>query len=153
MVGLKILLAEIGMVLGYIFGELDGLFSVLIIAILLDYLTGVIKAIIKKQLSSEIGYKGILKKISLFIVVALANIIDKIVFTNALFLRYGIMLLFLANEGISILENLSLIGVPIPQSIIKALLQVKNLSKTKVSDSKEIEDAKEGLKQEEGEDN
>lgn len=152
MVGLKILLAEIGMVLGYVFGELDGLFSALIIAILLDYLTGVIKAIIKKQLSSEIGYKGILKKISLFIVVALANIIDKIVFTNALFLRYGIMLLFLANEGVSILENLSLIGVPIPQSIIKTLLQVKNLSKTKVSDSKEIEDAKEELKQEEGED-
>ena len=152
MVGLKILLAEIGMVLGYVFGELDGLFSALIIAILLDYLTGVIKAIIKKQLSSEIGYKGILKKISLFIVVALANIIDKIVFTNALFLRYGIMLLFLANEGVSILENLSLIGVPIPQSIIKTLLQVKNLSKTKVSDSKEIGDAKEELKQEEGED-
>lgn len=145
MAGLKILISELGMIFGYIFGDFDELFIALIICMILDYLTGVIKAIIKKRLSSEIGYRGILKKLSLFGVIALANIIDKVVFADVVLLRYGIILLFLSNEGISILENLVEIGVPIPQSVIKVLLQVKHLSKTNVADREDVEEAEKEL--------
>lgn len=149
MVGFKILISELGMIFGYIFGEFDKLFVALIIFMIIDYITGLVKAIIKKRLSSEVGYKGILKKISLFGVIAMANIIDMLLFNDVVLLRYGIMLLFLSNEGISILENLVEIGVPIPKSIVNVLVQVKHLSKTNISDKNDIEEAEKELNNEE----
>lgn len=152
MVGLRILISEMGMIFGYIFGEFDPLFKALVIIVVLDYITGVIKAIIEKRLSSEIGYQGIFKKVSLFVLVALANIVDKLLFADVVLLRYGIILLFLSNEGISIIENLAEIGVPIPKAILNALIQVKRLSKTNISQEKDIKEVKDELKKE-GDDN
>lgn len=142
MVGLKIVLCEIGLVLGYLFGEINGLFTALLILTVLDYVSGVIKSIIKKNVSSEKGYKGILKKIGMFVVVALANIVDKVVFNNSLFLRHGILILFISNEGFSIIENLACIGVPIPKSIINVLEQVKKSSKTNNASKNDIKELK-----------
>lgn len=142
MVGLKIVLCEIGLALGYLFGEINGLFTSLLILTVLDYVSGVIKSIIKKNVSSEIGYKGILKKIGMFVVVALANIVDKVVFNNSLFLRHGILILFISNEGVSIIENLACIGVPIPKSIINVLEQVKKSSKTDNASKNDIKELK-----------
>lgn len=142
MVGLKIVLCEIGLTLGYLFGEINGLFTALLILTVLDYVSGVIKSIIKKNVSSEIGYKGILKKIGMFVVVALANIVDKVVFNNSLFLRHGILILFISNEGFSIIENLACIGVPIPKSIINVLEQVKKSSKTDNASKNDIKELK-----------
>lgn len=140
MVGIKIVLCEIGVALGYLFGEINGLFTALLILAILDYVSGIIKSIIKKNVSSEIGYKGIIKKIGMFVVVALANIVDKVVFNNSLFLRHGILILFISNEGISIIENLACIGVPIPKSIINALEQVKKSSKTDNASKNDIKE-------------
>lgn len=140
MVGVKIVITELGVICGYLFGAWDGLFNALIALMIIDYITGVIKAIINKKLSSEVGYKGILKKISLFIVVAVANIVDMIVFSNSMFLRQGILLLFISNEGISIIENLALIGVPIPKSIISVLSQVRKASKTENLNKEKVEE-------------
>ena len=142
MVGLKIVLCEIGLALGYLFGEINGLFTALLILTVLDYVSGVIKSIIKKNVSSEIGYKGILKKIGMFVVVALANIVDKVVFNNSLFLRHGILILFISNEGVSIIENLACIGVPIPKSIINVLEQVKKSSKTDNASKNDMKELK-----------
>lgn len=145
MVGLRMLLAEMGMIFGYVFGEFDTLFDGLVILIIIDYVSGVIKAIIKKKLSSEIGYQGILRKMSFFAVVALANIIDKIVFADAILLRYAVILLFVANEGVSIIENLAEIGVPIPKRLIEILIQVKTVSKTQNASKKDITDAQDEI--------
>ena len=114
-----------GAVLGFMFGELDGLFYALIAFVILDYGTGVAVAIAKKRLSSEIGFKGICKKIMLFVVVAVANIIDTYVIHSGSALRTATLFLFIANEGISLLENAADMGIPIPKKILEVLKQLR----------------------------
>ena len=113
-----------GAVFGFMFGELCGLFYALIAFVVLDYITGVIAAIAKKCLSSEIGFEGICKKITIFIVVAVANIIDVHIFKEGPILRTAAIFLFLSNEGISLLENAGNMGLPIPAKILKVLKQL-----------------------------
>ena len=122
---LDIIIAVSGAACGYLFGELDGILKALIIIIILDYISGVIIAISKKCLSSEIGFKGICKKIMLFLVVALAHIIDEHIIGSGAGLRTAAIFLFIANEGVSLLENAGAMGVPIPEKLIKTLKQLK----------------------------
>jgi len=114
-----------GAVLGFMFGELDGLFYALIAFVILDYASGVAVAIAKKRLSSEIGFKGICKKAMLFVVVAVANIIDTYVIHSGSALRTATLFLFIANEGISLLENAADMGIPIPKKILEVLKQLR----------------------------
>lgn len=117
--------AAVGAVCGYLFGELDGLLIALISMALLDYITGVIVAISKKELSSATGFKGICKKILMFILVAAANIIDvQVLGCNAL--RSAVLFVFIANEGISIIENSAQMGVPVPEKLREVLAQIKS---------------------------
>jgi len=119
------LVISAGAVLGYLFGELDRLFYALIAFVILDYITGVIAAIMNKNLSSEIGFRGICKKITIFIVVAVANIIDAQIIKSGSALRTAALFLFISNEGISLLENAGNIGLPVPKKMLDILKQLK----------------------------
>lgn len=112
----------------YLIGGLDVAMSCLLIAIVLDYISGIIKAFVTKQLSSKIGFKGILKKVSILIIVMLAVLVDRVTGETGA-IRTLVIYYFVANEGLSILENLGQSGVPIPQNIKKALKALKKESK------------------------
>lgn len=114
----------------YLFGGFDVALNCLLIAIVLDYITGIIKAYIKKELSSEIGLKGILKKVGVLIVVMLAVLVDRVT-GNTGAVRTLVIYYFVANEGLSIIENLGAAGVPIPAKLKKALKALKKESNKK----------------------
>ena len=98
----------------------------LIAFVILDYVTGLACAIYKKKLSSWVGFIGILRKIMLFVVVAVANLICVYVFDSNGFLRAAVIFFFIANEGLSILENAGSMGLPIPKKLLELLEQLKN---------------------------
>ena len=128
-------LAGIGTFLTFIFGDWDVALQCLVIAIALDYISGIIKAFINKELSSKIGVKGILKKVGVLVVVALAVLIDKVTGESGA-VRTLVIYYFVANEGLSIIENLGEAGLPIPDVIKKALKSLKNESKGKSNGKK-----------------
>ena len=97
-------LAAAGAVCGFLFGELNGILIALISVSVLDYITGVISAAVNKTLSSSAGFRGICKKLMLFTIVALANIMDTQVIGGSA-LRTAVIFVFIANEGLSIIEN------------------------------------------------
>ena len=99
-------------------GSFDNLLIALIIFITIDYITGVIKAIINKQYSSEIGFKGISKKVLMIFMVALATQIDLLL--DNIGIRYLVIIFYIVNEGMSIIENASLLGLPIPEKLKQA---------------------------------
>lgn len=109
----------------YIYGGLDVALQCLIISIILDYLTGLIKSYINKSLSSSIGFKGILKKIGILILVALAVLVDRITGETGS-IRTLVIYYFVANEGLSIIENLGEAGLPIPSNLKNALDSLKD---------------------------
>lgn len=106
-----------------LFGGTGGFFLTLIIFMTVDYITGVCAAIVNKQVSSRIGAKGIVKKVGILCVVALATLIEKnVIDTTAL--RTAVILYYISNEGISILENITHLGVPIPKKIKEILINL-----------------------------
>ena len=109
----------------YLCGGLDVALECLIIAIILDYVTGVIKSYLNKSLSSQIGFKGILKKIAILILVASGVLVDKIT-GNTGAIRTLVIYYFVANEGLSIIENLGASGLPIPENLKNALESLKS---------------------------
>ena len=128
-------LAGIGKLLTFLFGDWDVALQCLVIAVALDYISGVIKAFVNKELSSKIGVKGLLKKVGVFVIVALAVLLDKITGESGM-VRTLVIYYFVANEGLSIVENLGEAGLPIPDVIKKALKSLKNESKGKSNDKK-----------------
>lgn len=108
----------------YLYGSIDRLLIALVAFIVIDYVTGIIKAFILKQLSSEVGFKGIAKKILILLLVAAANIVDRLTNADGL-IRSMMCLFFIANEGLSILENCALMGVPFPKKFKLILEQLK----------------------------
>lgn len=116
--------ALLGCLLGYVLGNLDGFLITLIIFVVADYITGLCSAFIRKKVSSKVGFKGIIKKICIFLVVAIANILDVNLLETPM-LRTAVIFFYISNEGISLIENLSVIGVPVPQKLKDALTQIK----------------------------
>lgn len=108
-------------------GCFDNLLATLIIFIVIDYITGVMKSILNKKLSSEVGFKGILKKIVIIFMVALSTNLD-IILNNAK-IRYIVIIFYIVNEGISIIENAHDIGIPIPNKIKEVLENLKTSKK------------------------
>ena len=127
--------AGLGTFLSFVFGDWDVALQCLIIAIAIDYISGIIKAFINKELSSKIGVKGLLKKVGVLLIVALATLIDKITGETGM-VRTLVIYYFVANEGLSVIENLGEAGLPIPDVIKKALKSLKNESKGKTNDKK-----------------
>lgn len=125
---MQIILSAIGGFLGWFFGGADGFLFVLIAFVIIDYLTGVINAIISKALSSEIGFKGICKKVMIFILVGVAHLIDLFILQEGTAIRTAVIFFYLANEGISILENSAKLGLPIPKKLKKILSQINKRS-------------------------
>lgn len=112
----------------YLFGGIDVAMTCLLVAIVLDYISGVMKAYITKQLSSQTGFRGIVKKVAILVIVMLAVLVDRATGETGA-IRTLVIYYFVANEGLSIIENLSQAGVPIPQSIKKALKALKKENK------------------------
>ncbi|MEB3103355.1 phage holin family protein [Ferviditalea candida] len=115
-------LAAIGGFLGWFLGGADGFLYALIAFVAIDYLTGVMCAIADRKLSSEIGAKGIFKKVLIFVLVGVGHIIDSQVLVSGGAVRTAVIFFYLSNEGISILENAAHVGLPIPEKL-KAVLE------------------------------
>ena len=133
----EFLIASIVGLAGWFFGGLDGFMKVLIACTVIDYITGICKAWRRGEISSEVGFNGIARKVIMFLFVGLANIIDVHMLGNSATLKTAVCLFYIGNEGISIVENAEKLGVPIPQ-----FLHGKILSFTEENQRKEVEDEK-----------
>lgn len=109
-----------------VLGKWDGLLYALILFMVLEYLTQILVAILSKQKSSEIGFCGIAKKVSIFFLVAMGNVIDTLIIQNGSMIRTIVLLFYLSHEGITILENIAILGLPIPQKLKDILEQLKD---------------------------
>ena len=121
---IQLIFSAIGGWLGYFLGGCDGLLYALIAFVVIDYITGVMCAIINKQLSSEVGFKGIFRKVLIFLLVGIANIIDVQVIGTGAVLRTAVIFFYISNEGVSLLENAGHLGLPIPEKIKTVLEQL-----------------------------
>lgn len=126
---LQTVIAAVGGWLGWFLGGLDGFLYALIIFVIVDYITGIMVAIINKELSSEIGARGIFKKILIFILVGIAHIIDSRLIGEGSVIRTAVIFFYLSNEGISIIENSTRIGLPVPQKLKDVLAQLHGKAK------------------------
>lgn len=121
---IQFMFAAIGGWLGYFLGGCDGLLYALIAFVAIDYLTGVMCAINDKTLSSEVGFRGICRKVLIFLMVGIANILDVHVIGTGSVLRTAAIFFYISNEGISLLENASHLGLPVPKKVKDVLEQL-----------------------------
>jgi toxin secretion/phage lysis holin len=125
---IQLVFTAIGGWLGYFLGGCDGLFVALVVFVVADYITGVMCAVVDKKLSSEVGFKGICKKVLIFMLVGIANILDIEVIGTGSVLRTAVIFFYLSNEGISLLENAGHLGLPIPKKLMDILEQLHDRS-------------------------
>lgn len=121
---IQLVFSAVGGWLGYFLGGCDGLLYALIAFVVIDYLTGVMCAIINRELSSAVGFKGIFRKVLIFLLVGIANIIDVQVIGTGAVLRTAVIFFYISNEGVSLLENAGHLGLPIPEKIKTVLEQL-----------------------------
>ena len=121
---IQLVFSALGGWLGYFLGGCDGLLYALIAFVVIDYLTGVMCAITDKKLSSAVGFKGIFRKVLIFLLVGIANIIDVQVIGTGAVLRTAVIFFYISNEGVSLLENAGHLGLPIPEKIKTVLEQL-----------------------------
>ena len=122
--GIQLVFAVIGGWLGWFLGECDGLMYALIAFVIADYVTGVMCAVSDKRLSSEVGFKGICRKVLIFVLVGMANIMDMHVIGTGCVLRTAVLFFYISNEGVSVLENAGHLGLPIPARLLNVLEQL-----------------------------
>ena len=119
-------IAAAGGGLGYFLGGWDGFLYALLAFVVIDYITGLMCAILDKKLSSEVGFRGIFKKVLIFSLVAIGHIVDQRVIGEGSVIRTAVIFFYLSNEGVSILENAAHIGLPVPQKLKDILEQLHN---------------------------
>ena len=119
---IQLVFAAIGGWLGWFLGGCDGLLYALIAFVVVDYVTGVMCAVVDKKLSSAVGFRGIFKKVLIFLLVGVANILDAQVIGTGCILRTAVIFFYISNEGVSLLENAGHLGLPIPTKL-KAVLE------------------------------
>ena len=119
------IVATIGGVIGWIWGDFTPLLAALIVCMVLDYISGVACAIVRKDVSSEVGFKGIVKKILILMLVGVAHVLDAYVLNSTPVLQSAVTMFFIANEGISLVENAAGLGIPIPKKMLEVLKQLK----------------------------
>lgn len=122
--GIQLVFAVIGGWLGWFLGECDGLMYALIAFVIADYVTGVMCAVSDKRLSSEVGFKGICRKVLIFVLVGMANILDMHVIGTGCVLRTAVLFFYISNEGVSVLENAGHLGLPVPARMLNVLEQL-----------------------------
>ena len=128
---IQVAIAATGGWLGYFLGGWDGFLYALLAFVVIDYITGLMCAVLEKKLSSEVGFRGIFKKVLIFSLVAIGHIIDKSVIGDGYVIRTAVIFFYLSNEGVSILENAAHIGLPVPQKLKDILEQLHNRTKDK----------------------
>ena len=121
---IQLIFTGIGGWLGYFLGGWDGLLYALIAFVVIDYITGVMCAISDRTLSSEVGFKGIFRKVLIFMLVGAANILDVHVIGTGSVMRTAIIFFYISNEGVSLLENAGHLGLPIPEKLKAVLAQL-----------------------------
>ena len=124
--GIQIAFSAFGGFLGWFLGGADGFLYALIAFVATDYITGLMCAFADRNLSSEIGFKGICRKVLIFALVGIANLIDVFILQEVGVLRTAVIFFYLSNEGVSILENSAHLGLPIPQKLKDVLSQLHN---------------------------
>ena len=124
--GIQIAFSAIGGFIGWLLGGFDGFLYALIAFAVIDYITGVMCAIADKKLSSAVGFKGICRKVLIFVLVGIGNLVDVYVLGEAGVLRTAVIFFYLSNEGVSLLENSAHLGLPIPQKLKSVLEQLHN---------------------------
>ena len=121
---MQFIFAVLGGWLGYFLGGCDGLLIALVAFVSIDYVTGVMCAISDKDLSSRVGFKGICRKILIFALVGVANLIDVQVIQTGSILRTAVIFFYLSTAGVSFLENAAHLGLPIPKKLKEVLEQL-----------------------------
>ena len=125
---IQMVFMAVGGWLGWFMGGCDGLLHALIAFVVIDYLTGVMCAFADHTLSSEVGFRGICRKVLIFLLVGMANILDVAVIGNGSVLRTAVIFFYISNEGVSLLENAGHLGLPIPQKVKEVLEQLHDRS-------------------------
>ena len=128
---IQIIFTGVGGWLGWFLGGCDGLLYALIAFVVIDYLTGVMCAINDRNLSSEVGFRGICRKVLIFLLVGIANILDVQVIGTGSVLRTAVIFFYISNEGVSLLENAARLGLPVPDAIKVVLEQLHDRSEEK----------------------
>ena len=136
----QIVFAGIGGWLGYFLGGCDGLVLALLLFVVMDYITGIMCAVADKKLSSDVRFKGICRKVLIFMLVGIANILDVQVIGTGSVLRTAVIFFYLSNEGISLLENAAHLGLPIPEKLKLVLEQLHERSEEENDSSGENKD-------------
>ena len=121
---IQLIFAAVGGWLGWFLGGCDGLLYALIAFCIIDYLSGVACAIADHNLSSQIGFKGIFKKVLIFLLVGIGHILDTHVIGSGSVLRTAVIFFYLSNEGVSLIENAAHLGLPIPEKLKSVLEQL-----------------------------
>ena len=125
---IQIVFTAVGGWLGYFLGGCDGLLYTLLAFVILDYLTGIMCAIVDKKLSSEIGFRGIFKKVLIFVLVGVGHLMDLQILGAVGALRTAVIFFYLSNEGVSLVENAAHLGLPIPAKLKAVLEQLHDRS-------------------------
>lgn len=113
--------AGIGAVISFVFGGWSTLLSILLAFVAFDYISGIIASATEGKLSSKIGFKAIPKKVMIFVMVAMGNLVDQALGGDNHIFRDGVIFFYLANELLSIIENAGRAGLPIPEQIKNAV--------------------------------
>src|SRR5699024_2579652 len=125
---IQLVFTAMGGWLGYFLGGCDGLLIALVLFAVVDYLTGIMCAVADKKLSSQVGFKGICRKVLIFLLVGIANIIDVQAIGTGSVIRTAVIFFYLSHEGVSIMENAAHLGLPIPEALKAALEQIHDRS-------------------------
>ena len=128
---IQFVFTAVGGWLGWFLGGCDGLLYALIAFVVADYITGVMCAIIDHKLSSEVGFKGIFRKVLIFLLVGIANILDVNVIGTGSVLRTAVIFFYISNEGVSLMENAAHLGLPVPEKIKVVLEQLHDRAEDK----------------------
>lgn len=123
---LQFIFSAIGGAVGWYLGGVDGFMYALITFVVIDYITGLMVAVLEHKLSSEVGFRGIFKKVLIFILVGIGNMIDIHLLGNGSAIRTAVIFFYVSNEGISIVENAAKIGLPVPKKLLDVLEQIKS---------------------------
>lgn len=121
---IQLVFTAIGGWLGWFLGGCDGLLYALLAFVVIDYLTGVLCAIVDQKLSSAVGFRGICKKVVIFVLVGVGHILDSQIIGSGSILRTAVIFFYLSNEGVSLMENASHLGLPIPTKVKDVLKQL-----------------------------
>ena len=134
---IQLIFTAVGGWLGYFLGGCDGLLIALVVFAVVDYITGVMCAVADKKLNSEVGFKGICRKVLIFLLVGIANILDVQVIGTGSVLRTAVIFFYLSNEGVSLLENAAHLGLPVPEKLKEVLEQLHDRAETENSNKED----------------